>query len=207
MEFAFDSPVRASGEWCPDLVGRLFADQGLCGRSVNRGLLRFHDAATAPVGQEAVNAMFRTRGLVADVFAFDWLARQFAVTNRLTFEGMPDKSETARTVVVLDPFDGSVTPWVEVASFDRALGTSMAQEFLRPELFDEWLTSIGSTQLEFDWCAGAKVPAFYGGERTVSNLSAELVEVYLSFTRQLWEHGIKNGPGSPPPRLRTAKEN
>jgi hypothetical protein len=206
MEFVFDPPGRSPDDWYPDLVGRLFADQGLCGRSVNHGLLRFHDAASAPVGQEVVDAMFRPRGLVADVFAFDWLARQFAVTNRLTHQGMPDKSEASRTVVVLDPFDGSVTPWVEVTVFDRALGTSMAQEFLQPELFDQWLTSIGATQLEFDWCAGAKVPAFYGGERVLPNLSANLVEVYLSFTRQLWEHGVKNGAGSPPPRLQTAQK-
>lgn len=45
---------------------------------MNRGLLRFHDAASAPAAQGTVDAMFRTRGFDAEVFAFDWLAGQFA---------------------------------------------------------------------------------------------------------------------------------
>jgi hypothetical protein len=31
------------------------------------------------------------------------------------------------------------------------------------------------------------------------------VEVYLSFTLQLWEHGQRSGPGSPPPHLATVE--
>ena len=202
MEYSFDAATRSSGEWRPSLVGGFFADQGWCGRSLNRGLLRFHDDESAPVGQGLVDGMFRTRGLVADVFGFDWLARQYAVTSRLTPEGMPDRSESARTVVVLDAFDGSVTPWVDLALFEQALGTTMVQEFLAPELFESWLTQVGIESLGFDWCAGANVPAFYGGKREISNLNHDLIEVYLHFARQLWDYGNAHGAGSPPPQFR-----
>lgn len=205
MEFTFDPPTRPGAPWRPVLVGGMFADRGLSGRSMNSGLLRFHDAVSAPAAQATVDAMFRTRGLDAEVFAFDWLARQFAVTSRLTPEGLPDRTQASRTVVVLDPFDGSVTPWVDAHSFERALSVPLAQDFLMPDLFSEWMSAAGIGQLPFDACAGASVPGFYGGKREVSNLSLDSVEVYLSFAQQLWEHGQKNGPGSPPPHLATTK--
>ncbi len=204
MKYSIDPLVRSLGDWRPDLLGGHFADQGLCGRSLNFGLLRFHDAVSAPIGQELVDAMFRTRGLVAEVFAFDWLARQYAVTSRLTPVGMPDRTESARTVVVLDAFDGSVTPWVDVHRFEQALGTTMVQDFLLPNLFREWLATVAIERLEFDWCAGANVPAFYGGKRELSNLNHDSVEVFLHFTRQLWDYGNEHGLGSPPPQLRGA---
>lgn len=205
MEFSFDPPTRSGAQWRPGLVGGVFADRGMCGRSMNRGLLRFHDADSAPTAQGTVDAMFRTRGLDAEVFAFDWLARQFAVTTRLTVEGAPDASGELRTVAVLDPFDGSVTPWVDVQSFEGALSVPLAQDFLLPDLFSQWMNAAGIDQLEFDACAGASVPAFYGGKREIGNLTLDSTEVYLAFVRQLWEHGQKNGPGSPPPHLATVK--
>lgn len=205
MEFSFDPPTRQAAEWRPTLVGDIFAGRGMCGRSMNRGLLRFHDAASAHAAQATVEAMFGARGLVAEVFAFDWLARQFAVTSLMTVDGTPDDSGSLRTVVVLDPFDGSITPWVDVESFEGALGVPLAQDFLLPILFREWTDAVGVTQLEFDACAGASVPGFYGGKREIGNLTLDSVEVYLSFTQQLWEHGQKAGPGSPRPRLRIAK--
>ena len=205
MEFSFDPPTRSAAEWRPGLVGGAFADRGMCGRSMNRGLLRFHDAASAPAAQAAVDATFRTRGLDAEVFAFDWLARQFAVTTRLSVDGAPDTTQTLRTVVVLDPFDGSVTPWVDVQSFEGALSVALAQDFLQPDLFEQWMNAVGISALEFEACAGASVPGFYGGKRDISNLSLDSVEVYLAFAQQLWAHGQKNGPGSPPPHLTMAK--
>lgn len=204
MDFSFDPPTQSGDQWRPGLVGGTFADRGMCGRSINSGQLRFHDAASAPAAQSTVDAMFRARGIDAAVFAFDWLARQFAVTSRLTFEGTPDSTQTLRTVVVLDPFDGSVTPWADIQSFESALSVRLAQDFLLPGLFGEWMDAVGINQLAFDSCAGASVPGFYGGKREIGNLTLDSVAVYLSFTQQLWEHGQNHGPGSPPPHLTVA---
>lgn len=205
MEFSFDPQIMPGAQWRPGLIGGLFADRGLCGRSMNRGLLRFHDAASAPPAQETVEAMFGARGLDAEVFAFDWLARQFAVTAQLTAEGIATPGGRLRTVVVLDPFDGSVTPWVDVQSFEGALSVPLAQDFLLPGLFHEWTVTVGIERLKFDSCAGATVPAFYGGRRELANLTLDSAEVYLSFTQQLWEHRQNSGPDSPPPYLRISR--
>lgn len=126
MAFSFDVAPNRRSFWGPGLVGDVFASRGLCGSSMNDGLLRFHNAESGPVGQEFVGEIFGRRGLAAYVFAFDWLARQFAVTDGLTPEGIADGSASLRTVVVLDPFDLSVTPWVEVTAFEHALGTPLA---------------------------------------------------------------------------------
>ncbi|TDZ82097.1 hypothetical protein DE4585_02626 [Mycobacteroides salmoniphilum] len=181
MQYTWDRATRPGVAWQPGLIGGVFADQGLCGRSMNSGLLRFHDAGSAPAAQATVNAMLGTRGLDAEVFAFDWLARQFSVTSCLTAEGLPDRTRTSRTVVVLDPFDGSVTPWVDARSFERALGVPLAQDFLMPDLFGEWKDLSGIADLPFDACAGARVPGFYGGKRQIANLNLDSVEVYLIF--------------------------
>lgn len=101
-----------------------------------------------------------------------------------------------RTVVVLDPFDLSVTPWVEVTAFEHALNTPLAQEFLNGKFFREWLSVLGQDHLEFDSCAGVNVPGFYGGARELGDLSHDSNEVYLSFVQQLWEQRLANGTGA-----------
>lgn len=95
---------------------------------------------------------------------------------------------------------------MDVHSFESALNIPLAQDFLLPEMFRDWITAVGIYALEFDACAGASVPGFYGGKREIANLTLDNVEVYLSFTRQLWEAGQKAGPGSLPPHLVMTKE-
>lgn len=201
MDYSFDPPERAAEVWSPPLVGDRFSEKHLCGRSLNRGLLRFHDSQSGPAGQQLIEEGFSPRGLQAHVFAYDWLARQFAVTSSLVPDGHADPTGASRTVVVLDPFDMSITPWVDVTQFDKALGMPLAQEFLDVLLFREWLSSTGRNQLTLDYCGGATVPAFYGGKRELKNLSLDPIRVYLSFSLQLWNHAQSSAPGSPPPRL------
>lgn len=201
MEYSFDPPERSAEPWLPPMVGDEFAAKQLCGRSLNGGLLRFHDTQSGPSGQELVDQAFRPRGLEADVFAYDWLARQFAVTRSVAEDGTADPAGASRTVVVLDPFDMSITPWVEVQQFEKALSVPMAQQFLNYSLFSEWLITVGIDHLSLDYCAGASVPAFYGGERGLENLSLDPVDVYLSFSLQLWARAQNSAPGSAPPRL------
>jgi hypothetical protein len=135
------------------------------------------------------------------VFAYDWLARQFAVTNSLSPDGDADPTGASRTVVVLDPFDMSITPWVDIEQFEKALNVPLAQQFLNSSLFDAWLLVTNIDHLALDYCAGANVPAYYGGKRELGNLSPDPIDVYLSFSLQLWDRVQNSPPGSPPPRL------
>jgi hypothetical protein len=201
MDLSVDPAERSVAPWRQPLVSDIFFDKGLCGRSFGKGLLRFHDSRSGEIGQEFVDHVFQPRGLPAQVFAFDWLARQFAVTDRLRFDGKVDPTRTARTIVVLDPFDMSITPWTDVDKFEHALNVPMAQEFLNQPLFDAWRASVNVDRLTLDRCAGATVPKFYGGIREPANLTNDDVDVYLTFTSQLWDYFRSAPPGSPPPRL------
>ena len=205
MEFSFDPQTRLGAEWCPGLVGDVFADRRLCGRSVNHGLLRFHDAASAPPAQDAVDGMFRTRGLGRRCVRV-----RLAGSAICGYKPADCGRSTRPDGHVADgggprPLRRLDHAWVDVESFERALSVPLAQDFLQPDLFARWMDSAGITQLDFDSCAGATVPGFYGGKREISNLTHDSVEVYLSFTRQLWEHGQRSGPGSPPPHLATVE--
>jgi hypothetical protein len=194
------SPQGRGARWDPPSVGSSFADSGLCGASANAGILRFHDDASGPVGQSFINSTFATDGLLAEVFAYDWLARQFAVSSNLSPEG--NWSSAQRTVVVLSPFDMSVTPWIDVDRFLEALEFDMAIEFLEPDLFEGWLRKEALGALPLDRCAGATVPGFYKGSLALSNLVNNDLDVYLTFIAELWNK-TKNSPaGSPPPKLR-----
>lgn len=187
--------------WEPPLVGTFYSSRDLCGVSMNDGLLRFHDAASGAIGQEFVDETFGLDGLRADVFAHDWRARQFAVTDTL-----PDPLEHGLApgepaVLLLDCFDMSITPWVSLPQFEVALGVPMARESLHESLFREWLTANELTGLAFDRCAGASVPGFYRGPLAVDNLPHDKTEVYLSFVAQLWAFAKTQQPGDPPPHL------
>lgn len=202
MKYSIDPAERSVDSWLLPLVGDRFARQELCGRSLNSGLLRFHDSRSGPIGQQLVQESFRPRGLRADVFAYDWLARQFAVTDSFTPDGRADQTRASRTVVVLDPFDMTTTPWVHVSEFEQALAVPLAQEQLEYSLFKSWLLGVGIERLALDRCAGATVPGFYGGKRDLDNLRHDDIDVFLSFTLQLWAHYRNSPPGSPPPRLK-----
>lgn len=193
MSFEFER-LSERGRWEPPNVGAFFADKGLCGVSANRGLLRFHDAGSGPIAQSFLDATFGPAG----TFAFDWMARQFAVTMQPV--GGSDSAGTP-LVVVIDPSDMTVTPWVPVTEFEQALALPLAQEFLQEDLFTEWLRVNTLPRLGFDRCAGATVPAFYGGTTALSNLDHNDIDVYLAFVQQLWSRAQHQSAGTPAPHI------
>ena len=196
MSITFKKAPQGRGEiWTPSLVGSDFADFGLCGATAGFGLFRFHDKESGPIGQEFVDESYGPDGLVAEVFGYDWLARQFAVSSNASLDG-------ERTVVVLSPFDMSVTPWVPVEEFMQAIQYDIAVEFLRHDLFQSWREREGIDILTLDRCAGTTVPAYYGGELALRNLENNDLDVYLTFSTELWKQSRARTPGSPPPVLR-----
>ncbi|GAB2637144.1 hypothetical protein GCM10027169_01430 [Gordonia jinhuaensis] len=201
MTLEFHRPESGRGApWTPPLVGPVFADQGLCGVSASAGLFRMHDGESGPIAQRFVDAVYpRTRSLHADVFGFDWRARQFAVTRDLGHDDTV--ADSAGTVVVLDPFDVSITPWTTLEQFEQALSLPVAEEFLGPALFTSWRSAKDVSSLDLDHCAGASVPAFYGGQLDVSNLDYNDVDVYLTFIATLWLKSQNLPADSTPPDL------
>ncbi|RGE23246.1 hypothetical protein D1J51_03165 [Leucobacter sp. wl10] len=184
------------------MLGSFFADRDLCGVSGNDGLLRFHDAESGPIAQEAVEATFGKLGVRADVFAFDWRARQYAISSSFDADGRYSGGDEPATIVALDPFDMAIEPWgMAVEDFERAVMLPAVQEGLRPEPFARWRAAQGVPPLTLAQCAGATVPGFYGGEVDLGNLELNDVDVYLTFFAQLWQRAREQKPGDPAPRL------
>ncbi|AZG47135.1 hypothetical protein [Gordonia insulae] len=203
MNWSFER--LSHGLWQPDLVGGYFADRGLCGASGNSGLLRFHDDHTGTVAQEFVDMAFGPRGVRAEVFAFDWRATQFAISRNIDIDGNLVDDGRPGTIVTLDPFDMSVSPWgLAVDTFEAALSLPIVEQSLRPDLFDDWRNAKDVDRLTLTQCAGATVPAFYGGQASIDNFALNDVEVYLSFVAQVWAFGQQH-PGEPAPHLRTQR--
>lgn len=165
---------------------------------MNHGLLRFHDATSGLVGQDFVEKAFAPDGLNAEVFAFDWLARQFAVTDNYPDPESVGLKKGDPLVVMLSPFDMSITPWVLLDEFERALNLPLAQEELQEPLFQSWLAANRLPGLDLEHCAGATVPAFYQGTLTLDNLTYDNMDVYLSFAEQLWNRSREAQPTSAP---------
>jgi hypothetical protein len=170
--------------------------------SANGGVIRWHDAESGLIAQRFVDETFAQVGVAADVFAFDWRARQFAVTRHMDEDGAITRDPQEPVVVALDPFDMTATAWVPLPLFERVLGTDLAESALDPGLFDRWRRANGLTDLPLTTCAGTTVPAFYGATLTVENMTVDTLEVYLSFTAQLWAHAREEPPGGPAPILR-----
>lgn len=193
----------SADHWQPPTIGRsYFSANDLSGRSTAQGLFRFHDRASGEIAQEFVDGIWPELGIRAEVFAFDWRCRQFAVTNDLD----PNYERTAgngpTSVVILDPFDMGDYPLGLLSTFDQVLDNDAFPEILGQPLFEEWRQANEVESLELERCAGPTVPGFYGGSLGTDNLSYDFTEIYYSFVSQLW-HATKNQPpGAPAPTLR-----
>ncbi|MGV9713112.1 hypothetical protein ACWDTI_20875 [Gordonia sp. NPDC003424] len=196
MEWTFERLSRSV--WQPGLVGSFLADRGLCGVSGNSGLLRFHDAQSGPIAQQFVDSAFGGRGVRADVFAFDWRARQFAISTCFDLEGNYTGGGQPRTIVTLDPFDMVTEPWgLTIDKFESALTLDAVQSQLNPDLFSQWRADQDVAPLGLTMCAGATVPGFYGGKLEVDNLELNNTDVFLTFIAQLWARANEQQPASP----------
>ncbi|MGC5257804.1 hypothetical protein ACPXCG_15750 [Gordonia sp. DT218] len=201
MEWTFER--LSTGLWQPELVGSYFADKGLCGVSGNAGLLRFHDAQSGPIAQQFVDHTFGSLGVHAEVFAFDWRAKQFALSTSFDTDGSRvGHGEAAAMIVALDPFDIVTEPWgLTIGAFESVISLEVVQQQLKPELFEEWRRVQQIEPLSLTNCAGSIVPGFYGGELAASNLELNNNEVYFAFVQQLWDRASRQQPGAPAPSL------
>jgi hypothetical protein len=179
---SIDPDLTGTGApWTPPLVGSQYAQIGACGRSFGRGLFRFHDGTSGPVAQDLVHEAFPDLAGHADVLAFDWLGRQFAVTDAAGATGGEPEA------VILDPAAMSREGIVASDQFLRAFQSPVMLEALHADLFERWRASVGCTGLDFDRCVGLKVPLFLSGTLTLDNLEESDLSVYWSICTQLWQ--------------------
>ncbi|RKR76406.1 T6SS immunity protein Tdi1 domain-containing protein [Frondihabitans australicus] len=170
--------------WAPAPFGSLFADANYCGRSFDRGLLRFHNAESGAEAQELVTAAF-TRDVAPGTafFAIDWLGRQFGAR-----PARPGEGDGQPVVVIANvgsgEYEGEVAPLDEFIGF---LGSDAAATTLGAEAYAAWREANGAPQLDFDECLGYRIPLFLGGTDSPDNVELNDVSVYWTLVGQVFD--------------------
>ncbi len=137
------------------------------GYTFNRGIYRIHDVNDIPKWTGIVeNAFPEYKGSI-QVFAYDWLGRQFAI-----------KKQTG-TILLFEPGTGEVlnipADFVEFHDVEIA---EYSEDSLASGFFDEWINSEAGCDIPHNKCVGYKVPLFLNGEDNLDNLELSDMEVY-----------------------------
>ena len=160
------------------------------GCTFENGLYRVHTEASAEAATDMVGVAFpEFRGRVT-CFGFDWLGRQFALTQNSAQLGNVEvhmfEPGTGQALEIPVPFtrfhDGELVEYTEEA---LALG-----------FFTDWMSTSGKTVIEFDQCLGYRVPLFLGGRDDVSNLEMSDIDVYWTIMGQLRLQAMKLPEGT-----------
>ncbi|MDR0283891.1 MAG: hypothetical protein LBI33_03245 [Propionibacteriaceae bacterium] len=171
-------PVQGTGtRHVPRRGPTSFADAGYCGRSFNEGVLRFHDATTAPNFRDLCHEAFpelRRLDRKADVLAFDWSGKQYLTAK---IAGSKDL-----TILVADIGTGTLETLATVAEFAVVLKMDNMRDFFNAEAYDQWRTHVGHPDdgLAFTDCVEYTTPLWLGGEDDPTNM--QLIDMDVSWT-------------------------
>jgi hypothetical protein len=124
------------------------------------------------------------------VFAYDWSGSQFGLDQ-------DRRAGQELLVSILEPGTGQLleTPHTFEQFVTRAL-VEEADAALNRSFYYAWLRSGGPAPAPGE-CIGYKKPLFLGGQDAVDNLSLQPMEVYVSFSGQLFAAGKSVPRGTP----------
>jgi hypothetical protein len=133
------------------------------GVSIEGGLYRFHTRASAASAAVWVREVYPVLPAHAELFGFDWLGRQFALT--VTDEG--------QEVLIIDAgAGGALAVDADLDEFHDVQLVEHPDSALAESLYREWRAASGNTEpLDFSECVGFRVPLFDEGIEDVSNLA------------------------------------
>jgi len=180
---------NAGGAYVPAGFPSAFADSGYCGRSFNRGLVRFHDAKSGPEFRELVLTAFA--GQIhpdADVLAFDWQARQIVTVP--TGEGV--------MLYLADVGSADVYELATPEEFAAVLTLDNVGEVFNEERFVAFreTNNVADAALAFTECVEFEHPLFLGGEDSLSNMAVTDTSVYWTIIGALVAKTANVPPGT-----------
>lgn len=169
-----DPVVGQGGIHIPRQGPRYFADGGYCGRSFNQGLLRFHDATTAPLFRAYVVEGFAEIVQLdpnADVLAFDWQGRQYLTA-------LP-AGATEVQIIRADIGRGVLEDLGPEQHFTTLLQAPGLYQYLDGERYDQWRAATGnpSMQLAFTDCVELVRPTYAAGQDNIDNMDVRDMDV------------------------------
>ncbi|SDZ32636.1 T6SS immunity protein Tdi1 domain-containing protein [Herbiconiux ginsengi] len=194
MKLILDADISHGG---PAYTPRYFTDEfaraGYSGRSFNRGLLRFHDAASGPEFLESVRVAFPSiTDPHASAVAFDWMGRQIVCARTKKRFGW-----TEPRLLLADVDFAQLDDIGHPDSLARILASNQyRQAFEEPE-FESWRQATGVEALAFDECVEYAIPPFLGGDQTQENLALVDTSVHWVLVSQLVAKTRGLAPGTP----------
>lgn len=137
------------------------------GQSFLDGLYRIHNFSEIAKWNDIVGKSFPKYLGKINVFAFDWLGRNYAIDS------------TENKLLLFEPGTGEVLGIpVEFIAFHNELIPKYPQDCLASDFFNDWRKANDNIVLPFNKCAGYKVPLFLNGKDIVENLEVSDMEVY-----------------------------
>jgi hypothetical protein len=161
-------------------IETLFNECG--GYSFRNGLYRIHNPTSSLHWAILISSYF-TKYKKIIPFGYDWMGRQFAIDmNRANYILMFDPA-TAEDFEL----KGSL------ASFHNQDLVHEREPLLAERLFNQVIMSLGIDDINYNDCAGYKVPLFLNGSETLDNYEISNMEVYWEIQCQIYIQ-IKNLP-------------
>ncbi|HEY9046408.1 MAG TPA: hypothetical protein VIN08_10955 [Ohtaekwangia sp.] len=147
------------------------------GYSFRNGLYKTHNPGASIFWASIIATYFsRYNGKIIP-FAFDWLGRQYAISN--------DSRENR--IIMFDPATMEDFALEQnLYSFHNSELVEDQESILSEQYFHEIMQALGINNLDYSACIGHKVPLFLNGTDTVDNFEVTNVEVYWSFQGQLY---------------------
>lgn len=137
------------------------------GKSFMNGMYRLFKTDDVSKWNEIVESAFPQYTHLIKVFGFDWLGRVFALNKK------------SGTVLLFEPGTGEVLDIpADLTEFHDVEIGEYNEDSLVSNFFEEWFEKSGRYVLEYNECAGYKVPLFLNGDDTVDNLEVSDMEVY-----------------------------
>lgn len=150
----------------------------LAGATFGCGLYRIHTQQSAALAANSIGVGFPEFRGHATPFGFDWLGRQFCHDLR-----EPERSDSP--VLMFEPGTGEVLALVTpFEQFHDHLLVDHADAALVVSFFHEWHTS-SQVVLQFQQCAGYRMPLFLSGPDDITNLEVTDLDVYWTITSHI----------------------
>lgn len=169
--------------WATEIIGTTLADKGWCGASLNRGLLRVHNAETGAEATLQLHEAFGEGSTDVVVFATDWQGIHYAA-------GVLD--DGAVVVVAGDIASARLEVIAPLEEFLVFVTTDRkAEEFFERDAFKRFCTKNRLLGLQFDECVSYKTPPMLGGENIPENRELTDMEVHWGLFGQIF-HQVKD---------------
>lgn len=164
---------------------QLLLDQ-TAGATFDEGLFRIHNIGSFYYWTRLVFEYFKKYKGKSYVFGFDWMGRQFALTEKTN----------SSVILMLDPATAEV--FELEASMEEFFNIDLVEG--KEDLLEEkkFLTFKNKTidSLRFNHCIGFVKPLFLGGKDEVANLEDSDMELYWELNYQIYRKSKKLPPGT-----------